>query len=105
MPARQVHDTNVEYASTHRAILARCEQVLIESCNTELRLAQQFCHLAELQAQRHHVERAQRLIESAERAIAVAGKYCEDPNQRQLELSSLSQRVAVVVLKLKRLSA
>lgn len=78
--------------------------MLIESCNAELRLARQFCHLAELHVQKRHVERAQRLVESAEKAIAVAGKYCKNPQQRQQELSGLSQRVAAVLLELKHLS-
>jgi hypothetical protein len=67
-------------------------------------LARQFCQLAELHVQKRHVERAQRLVDSAEKAIAVAGKYCKDPKQRQLELSALSQRVAAVHLELKQLS-
>jgi len=105
MTARHLLDTPAAYASTHRAIIARCEQVLIESCNAELRLAQQFCHLAELRVQKHHLERAQWLIESAEKAVAMAGKYCNDPEQRKKELSRLSQRIGHVYLQIKRLSA
>ncbi len=80
--------------SSQRRIIARCEEVLIESCNAELRLAQQFCNLAEMHMKKRHFDHAQRLVEWAERAIAVASKYCTNPEQRREELSHLSARLA-----------
>ncbi len=97
MAEDSLRGTSAAHFSKARAIVARCEEVLIDSCNAELRLAQQFCNLAELQLGRHHVDRARRLIDSAEKAVAVAGKYTKDPVQRRAELAGLSERIAHVL--------
>ena len=94
MPDYPIREVRAAYASKHRSIMTRCEQVLIESCNAELRVAQQFCSLAEQQLERQDFGRARGLIENAEKAIAVAGKYSRNPEQRRAELSHLSDRVA-----------
>ncbi len=92
------------YVSSHRAILAKCKRVLIESCDIELRIADQFCDLAQSHLGKHHLDRAQQLIESAEKAVAGAGRFTRNPEQRRQEISELAQRIARVRQALNELS-
>ncbi len=79
---------------TNQQTIRNCQRVLIESCDIELRLARQFCDLADLQLANLNVNRACQLVEAARKAATVAGRYCRDPETRQLQISALFERIS-----------
>lgn len=102
MPESNARSSFARQLSGQQSAIARCKQVLIESCDTELRVAAQFCRLAEYHLERSHYVHAQELIGAAQKAIAVAGKYARDPEERRLEVAVLSERVEQIVQRMEQ---
>ena len=82
--------------------IQNCRRVLIESCNLELHLARSFCDLADDQLAKLRGERALQLVKSAQKAIAVAGRHCKDPEERRVQRSVVLDRISQLLSDIRK---